>query len=106
MPVAGWTPTIKQCQHWWPLASPSHHIHQTCPFQNSLPSMVIKYEPFRHWVLGKLSLGVRRLQREAGHLRQSSSEIRISRTILPLSHMPLWWYSQELLNNCLWQDRQ
>ena len=76
MPIAGWITTIKQCQHWWPLTSLSHHIHQTCPCENSLVSMVIKYEPFRLWVLGKLSLRVKRLQREAGHLHQPSAEIR------------------------------
>jgi len=63
--------------------------------------MVIKYEPFRHWVLGKLSLRVKRLQREAGHLHQSSAEIRNKwNYTLPLSHMP-FWYSQGLLYLCL-----
>lgn len=74
MPIAGWIPTIKQCQHWWHLASLSHHIHQTCRCQNSVVNMVIKYEPFRHWVLVELSLRVNQLQREAGHLHQSSAE--------------------------------
>jgi len=32
-------------------------------------------------------------------------KLGISGTILPLSHMPLWWYSQGLLYLCLWQDR-
>jgi hypothetical protein len=47
-------------------------------------------QPPIHWVLGALSLGVKKLEHEVDHSPLSSAEIKNGGAIPPLPHMSSW----------------